>query len=563
MKKLLSLIFFILFSGHGAAWSQGTFNWEFAGWYGGGTYPNVEFDPSVQNRVYLTSDVDGIWRSDDLGNHWYHINNGLGGLMVPQVAIAPTNSNILYATTNVGVYYSLNAGQSWNASDTANGKMTFIRPQNYRSLAIDPTNPQHVCVGTQSQQLYCSSNYGQSWQNIPLPAAATAQPAAPIPAMFITRDGKNLYMATSQVVLEYNFGKSTWTTLGQFNNITDMIEDKFLNRVYIASGSSFSYMSEYMPGSWVSSNPIPAGIVYRIALMHPTNMTVQVYVSWWNATNYTGGVMAYQDPGGYWLSLDYNFFPDQYSDPTRVWASISTVQESLKVDPFNHNVLFRTDNWGVWRSDYGGYSWNERVYGAQNVVASDIAIDTHGNIYVGTMDDGLLESTNGGKSYTAIFPTTYANNTAGEVWRVAAIGSVPRIVATSSPWNVNYNQVIVSENGGQSFQIINNGIPTSGRPSINTLWGQGYPRALAVDGSNPNTIYMGIDGDDGGGLFVSTNGGYSWSQTPGQPGSKEIYHALAVNPANPNNIIWGCVGNNGGIYLSTDKGRSFKYVESS
>jgi len=541
-------------------WAQNSYNWQFVGWYGGGTYPNVEFDPSVQNRVYLTSDVAGIWRSDDLGNHWYFVNNGLGGLMVSQIAIAPTNSNILYAATNAGVYYSTNAGQSWNASDTANNQITFIRPQNYRSLAIDPKNPEHVCVGTQSEQIFCSSNYGQSWQSIALPISSALQPNQPIPAMFISRDSSTLFVAFSQLVAEYTFSNGAWIPLGKFTNgITDMIEDKFLNRIYIASGNTFSFTQEYMLGSWATSAPVPNGVVYRIALSHPTNNTVQVYASWWSSSMYQGGVLQYQQQWSSWLSLDTNFYPDQISDPTRIWASISTVQESLKVDPYNLNVLFRTDNWGAWRSDYAGYSWNEKIIGAPDTVATDIALASNGNIYEASMDDGLLESTNSGGTFTSVFPTTYANNTAGTIWRVAAIGSTPRIVATSSPWNVNYNQVIVSENGGQTFSVVTNGLPQT-RPTVNTVWGTGYPRGLAVDPNNPKTIYMGIDGDDGGGLFVSNDGGYTWNHTPGQPAWKEIYHGLAVDPVNSNNIIWGAVGNNGGVYLSTDKGNSFNLV---
>jgi hypothetical protein len=60
MKRiLLSLLLIILFISTGRA--QG-YHWEFAGWYGGGCFPNIEFDPNVKNRVYLTSDVAGLWR---------------------------------------------------------------------------------------------------------------------------------------------------------------------------------------------------------------------------------------------------------------------------------------------------------------------------------------------------------------------------------------------------------------------------------------------------------------------------------------------------------------------
>ena len=37
-------------------------SWEFAGWYGGGCYPNLVLDPHTKGRVYLASDVAGIFR---------------------------------------------------------------------------------------------------------------------------------------------------------------------------------------------------------------------------------------------------------------------------------------------------------------------------------------------------------------------------------------------------------------------------------------------------------------------------------------------------------------------
>src|SRR5258708_4213666 len=85
-------------------------HWEFAGWYGGGFFCNLAFDSQNKNRVYLTSDVAGIWRSDDLGEHWNFITKGLGQTTVPQVAIAPSDSNVLYAATASGVFLSSNAG---------------------------------------------------------------------------------------------------------------------------------------------------------------------------------------------------------------------------------------------------------------------------------------------------------------------------------------------------------------------------------------------------------------------------------------------------------------------
>jgi photosystem II stability/assembly factor-like uncharacterized protein len=92
------------------------------------------------------------------------------------------------------------------------------------------------------------------------------------------------------------------------------------------------------------------------------------------------------------------------------------------------------------------------------------------------------------------------------------------------------------------------------------MWGEGYPRALAVDPKNPDHVYLGIDGDDGGGLFISDDRARTWRRSSGQPGSLRIYRALAVDPLDSKRIIWGASGQNGGVYISEDAGLTFQYV---
>ena len=80
---------------------------------------------------------------------------------------------------------------------------------------------------------------------------------------------------------------------------------------------------------------------------------------------------------------------------------------------------------------------------------------------------------------------------------------------------------------------------------------------MAVDPKDPRRIYLGIDGDDGGGLFVSADAGATWSRSAVQPGSLRIYNALAVDPIDSNTIYWGACGVKGGVYFSKDQGQTW------
>ena len=66
-------------------------NWQFAGCNGVGAYPMIVPDPAVAGRVYLVSDVGGIWQSDNRGDQWNLRSNGLGNLKIVNLAVAPSD----------------------------------------------------------------------------------------------------------------------------------------------------------------------------------------------------------------------------------------------------------------------------------------------------------------------------------------------------------------------------------------------------------------------------------------------------------------------------------------
>jgi photosystem II stability/assembly factor-like uncharacterized protein len=124
--------------------------------------------------------------------------------------------------------------------------------------------------------------------------------------------------------------------------------------------------------------------------------------------------------------------------------------------------------------------------------------------------------------------------------------------------------VLVSDDGGKTFQVCRQGLPER-RPSADTMWGQGYARALAADPADPDVFYLGIDGapqegQPAGGVFRSADGGLTWQRTAGQPGSRRMFYGLAVDPTDPNRIFWGCCGTEGGLWRSEDSGATWQRV---
>ncbi len=553
MKFRLLMVPLILLLATLTYWKEAlaeTFDWKFSGWYGGGCYTNVEFDPNTEGRVYLSSDVAGIWRSDDNGDRWNFSTEGLTNLIVAQIAIAPKHSNVVYLATKGGLFYSTDAGRRWLKSNNLGGRITFERPASYRSVSVHPELPDSLCVGTAKGEVFCSENFGMDWNDLAI--AKTARSKNPITALQYLPDKSGLLAATKVGVFRYNFLSASWVVTGPtIRDVTDLIA---VEGNYLAAAGGELWRFDTTKSEWEQALGDHPGQIFRLAF---DKKAARLYAAWnerWN-----GGVIASRDIGESWQGNSGKMRPDIIRNPTRIWARPDSAITSLKISPFDSKVLMRTDWWGAWRSDNQGSTWEEKVFGAPNTVGSDLAFSPSGVLFSATMDNGLLRSSDWGATYKSVFPSSgYDPGINGHVWRVRVL-ETGRVIATFSPWAKKTNGVALSDDGGETFRVVLDGLPNR-RPNVNTVWGEGYPRALAVDPRDKNLVYLGIDGDDGGGLFISRDGGEKWSRSEGMPGSLRIYNGLAVDQIKPEIIYWGATGSEGGVYRSTDRGKTWRHV---
>lgn len=548
--SIVSMIPLLSASIYGEEAIAATFNWEFSGWYGGGCYTNVEFDPNIKGRVYLASDVAGVWRSDNNGDRWIFSTEGLSNLIVTQISIAPKLSSVLYVATKRGIFHSSDAGRKWAKSNDLGGRITFKRPANYRSVSVHPDLPGSLCVGTAKGEVFCSENFGRDWTDLAITKLARSR--HPITALQYLPDRSGLLAATKEGVFRYSFSSGSWVTTELIaRDVTDLIE---MNGTYLAAAGGELWKLDISKNKWEQSHGDHPGQIYRLAFDRKGS---RLYAAWnkrWN-----GGVIVSKDNGRSWENISGSMRPDISGNPTRRWANPNSRITSLKISPFDSKMLLRTDWWGVWRSDNQGRIWKEKIIGAPNTVGSDLIFSPSGTLFSATMDNGLLKSSDLGATYESIFPSRgYDAAINGHVWRVGVLEK-NRIIATFSPWAQKTNGVALSDDGGDTFRVIRDGLPDR-RPKVNTVWGEGYPRALAIDPRNNNLVYLGIDGDDGGGLFISRDGGEKWSRSEGIPGSLRIYNGLAVDQINPEIIYWGATGSKGGVYRSIDRGKTWQHV---
>jgi photosystem II stability/assembly factor-like uncharacterized protein len=284
------------------------------------------------------------------------------------------------------------------------------------------------------------------------------------------------------------------------------------------------------------------------------------------SVGYNGSFYVLHDAGETWERVN-KLRTDTKTNPTLDFfnggnASLSAPR-NLSISPHNPKEIFLAANWRPCLSTDGGATWSERSAGADISCITDIRF-LDGKTYVTAMDEGTLMSEDGGASWRQLWPTKHTPGLSGHDWRVAIseINGSTRILSTVTPWYKVPTCVVRSDDGGASYQPVTAGLPDY-TILPNTMWGQGHPRALAVDPTNPQIVYLGIDGDAangkaGGGIFKSEDGGTTWSQLTHQPASRRMFYGLVVDPTNSKRLFWGGCGTGGGVHRSEDGGNSWQ-----
>jgi uncharacterized protein (TIGR03437 family) len=417
------------------------------------------YNGTSNQTVYVGAALGGVWRSTDNGANWTPLLDNQPSLAVGAIAIDPTNPNIIYVGTGEGnragdTYYgqgllkSMDGGATWSQiagpASTTAPGLPSFINCSFLAIEIDPTNP---------STLYAATNVGQS------SGASGGSGTAPI-------GNRGIWKSTD--------GGLNWRNLNPGNFTTDrsatdvLLDPRKPQRVFAAIYQLGLYRSEQggEPGTW---------------------------------TKLAGGL------------------PDPGSDPNNPALLRAEISVGPPLSPSTESTFYAAfgdpnDNLlGIWRSADGGSTWTKLTSpqsGSQVNYNIAIAVDpTDANvIYYGT---GANNANNGG--------TVFRSNDGGQSWRDLSQGD------GSDGLHADTHAIVVSPaNRNLLFTGNDGGIWRTNNATSNTVtWKSLNPnlnitqfQSIALHPNNPNFVIGGTQ-DNGTNLFT---GGLSWSQIRGGDG---------------------------------------------
>lgn len=147
----------------GASWSQRA-GGLYGGWGGPSFIPAIAVDPTNASRVYTSTWRGYLFRSDDAATTWYQMTGG-SGWANGQIYVSRSNPNVLYMTHDEywfgrgTILKSVDYGNNWSNVGRPAG------PTDAGQMAIDPTDPNIVYV-TSSLGIHKTTTGGGSWPRI-------------------------------------------------------------------------------------------------------------------------------------------------------------------------------------------------------------------------------------------------------------------------------------------------------------------------------------------------------------------------------------------------------------
>lgn len=498
----------------------------------------------TSNPLTVFRASDGVYKSTDGGQSWIAASAGIGTASVYVLVDNPSDPNTLFAATASDLYVTHDSGQNWVIS--SNGLTGRVY-----SLVFDPVTSTNIWAGTVSG-LFTSTDGGQSWTSVNSDLPVTR-------IVFDPFNPSTIYMAggrsTGTAYRSIDRGR-TWTAadaglpaafLGWVTN--SIIVDRAIPcTLYAASGNDTIYKSVDCSSTWFPANSGINALDISGVLVDPMD-SATVYVGTRGAGLFKSANGGIDWPVSYGVSGSTNAFYPIVMDPLTnstiyaihggttimkttnaglTWKSIRYPASGIALDPNNPSIIYSgySNSGRAQRSTDAGESWSLSNIGLPAQLANSLVVDPANSsvVYAG-YPSGLYKSIDYGQNWFLI--------RTGYVAFLCFDHNTPANLYVGA-----FNTLNRTDDGGQNWSIV------SGH-SLAYLYG------IAFDPSNINMFYVWGNG----GIAKTLNGGSSWTVQNSGFLTSDAVEALAIDPSNPNTLYAGTTRN--GLYKSTDAGASW------
>jgi hypothetical protein len=517
----------------------------------GGIVRALAVDPTNPSTVYAATSSGGIFKSTNGGNAWSSSSNGIPSLssyIITDVAVDPATPSRVYATAQTGPDFGLlrstNGGASW----------TFDATVQATAIAIDPATPTTLwAVG--GADLLKSIDAGLTWSPVLTGYHTFSVAIDPVTP-------NTVYVGSLDWLLKTIDGGAHWNPVGaglpsNLQHIPAIAIDPGTPTTLFVGTTVGIYRSIDAGMSWAPVGP--AGFYVQALKVDATDPDVV----------YAGGLGP--DDVSVYKSVDggVSWDPTPLSESTNALALVGPM-----------TLLAGTADTGMFKTTDAAVTWGPANTGLTATAVFSVATNPaqSGNVYSGTLRNGVVRSSDAGGSWTQTTPfytqgvasiavdpsapgTVYAGDGATYgVYKTIDDGDTwTHLNSTNAPLNayalqldpsnpsivyagVVFGGIIKSPDGGATWTPVNNGA-------------YGIIVSLAIDPSAPMTLYAGAAADDPvAGVFKTTNGGAQWTPANGGlgPVAKKATWGLAVDPFNTAAVY--AAFEDAGVYKTIDGG---------
>lgn len=572
----------------GGDWQPVAYTQEGSGNHGNGRINCTAFHPSDPDTYWIGTPWGGIWVTEDNGASWTPLSDNIGHIGIGSIAIPSdyATSHTIYLGTGdrgyntdwgVGLLKSTDEGATWQETE-----LTKADPESYyvNRILILPSDDETLYAGT-SQGIYFSVDAGETW--LKLFSCWTAdlefKPGDPQTIYASTRkdgDSVRVYLTTdggyhwTKTLAARGYRMELAISEDDPSRVYALVsnEDDGLGGVYESMNSGASFTLRY-DGSLPDHNllggdctgTLPGGQGgYDLCIAANPLDADEVYV---------GGINVWKssDHGISWTIVN-----DGYHDCNGPNQHVHVDQHWLEFHP-STNDLFVCNDGGIYYSDDDGASFENISGGLMINQPYRVAVSQQdgGKVLMGMQDNGsalwesnLLDFVNVGDGnecrinaldddiqYTSCndnHPVVTLDNWAtAQAFNIPGDSSFtwfkPIILDPPSTVYTGYTNIWKSTDHGQNFSLFWD------CPDTVTI------RDLAICDADPDVMYT-YNNEN---FYRTEDGGANWQNlTANLPFTPNQIYRIEVSHSDPD-LVWVSNSNfyNGGVYRSADGGATW------